>query len=160
MEIMMDNFLLNALARIGNVDQNEMSVIVDRLVDVYHPLQIYLFGSYAWGTPSVESDYDLCVIVESSGEKKNSRSRKGRNALLDIICRRGIDLIVYTMAEFDRAASHPSTLASPIKSKGVLLYDRIPSVNGNNLCFGREVAPLAAHVSPKSAPLYPYVHRV
>jgi len=88
----MDRFPLNALGRIGNVDQNEMSIIVDRLVDVYHPLQIYLFGSYAWGTPSVESDYDLCVIVESSGEKKTSRSRKGRNALLDIICRRGIGL--------------------------------------------------------------------
>jgi predicted nucleotidyltransferase len=126
MEIKMDRFPFNALVQIGNVDQNEMSVIVARLVNVYHPLQIYLFGSHAWGTPSIESDYDLCVIVESSGEKKTSRSRKGRNALLDIICRRGIDLIVYTMAEFERAASHPSTLASPIKSKGVLLYDRVP----------------------------------
>ena len=121
----MGRFSLNTLVQIGNVDQNELSVIIDRLVDVYHPLQIYLFGSHAWGTPSIESDYDLCVIVESSGEKKTSRSRKGRNALLDIICCRGIDLIVYTMAEFERAVSHPSTLASPIKSKGVLLYDRI-----------------------------------
>ena len=41
-----------------------MSVIVDRLVDVSRPLRIYLFGSYAWGTPTVDSDYDLCVIVD------------------------------------------------------------------------------------------------
>jgi predicted nucleotidyltransferase len=109
----------------NGIDQNDIASIVDRLVDVYRPLQIYLFGSYVWGTPTAESDYDLCVVVEASDEKKNHRSRKGRNALLDIICRRGIDLVVYTVAEFERAVSHPSTLASPIKSKGVLLYDRI-----------------------------------
>ena len=103
-----------------------MSVIVDRLIGVYHPLRIYLFGSYAWGTPTAESDYDLCVIVEASDEKKWNRSLIGRTALLDILRRRDIDLVVYTAKEFDRAASHPSTLASPIQKKGVLLYDRIP----------------------------------
>ena len=112
-------------SQMNNVDQQDMLTIVNRLVDVYHPLQIYLFGSYAWGTPNAESDYDLCVIVEESIEKKTHRSRKGRNALLDIICRRGIDLIVYTAAEFESAVSHPSTLASPIQSKGILLYDRV-----------------------------------
>jgi len=122
----MSGFSQNILSRLRDVDQKEMSVIVDRLVDVYRPLRVYLFGSYVWGTPSIESDYDLCVVVEESDEKKSKRSRKGRNAMLDIICRRGIDLIVYTAAEFEQAASHPSTLASPIKSKGVLLYDRTP----------------------------------
>ena len=118
--------LLDTLVQIRDVDKEEILSVVERLVDVYRPLQIYLFGSYVWGVPSVESDYDLCVVVESSDERKSNRSRKGRNALLDVICHRGIDLIVYTAAEFDRAATHPSTLASPIKSKGVLLYDRIP----------------------------------
>ena len=122
----MSGIPFDAWDRIGDVDQKDMALIVDRLVDVYRPLRIYLFGSYAWGTPSVESDYDLCVVVETSDEKKMNRSRKGRNALLDIICRRGIDLIVYTLAEFERATPHPSTLASPIQSKGVLLYDRVP----------------------------------
>ena len=116
--------------KFSDIDQKEISLIVDRLVDVYHPLQIYLFGSYAWGTPSDESDFDICVIVESSDEKRWSRAEKGHIALLDIIYQRrrgrGIDLIVYTATEFDRAASHPSTMASPIKKKGVLLYDRVP----------------------------------
>ena len=122
----MCEFSADTLSRIQQIDTNEMSVIVDRLVDVYHPLQIYLFGSYAWGTPTVHSDYDLCVIVEKSDEKKWNRCRVGRKVLLDIICRRGIDLIVYTATEFEWAASHPSSLASPIQKKGVLLYDRIP----------------------------------
>jgi predicted nucleotidyltransferase len=107
------------------VNQEEVSLIVERLVDVYHPLRIYLFGSYAWGTPTVDSDYDICVIVESSDEKKRHRTRIGYDALLDILRRCDIDLIVYTANEFDRAASHPSSFASPIKLKGVLLYDQI-----------------------------------
>ena len=122
----MNKIPLDTWNQISDVDPKDISLIVDRLVDVYHPLRIYLFGSYVWGTPSVESDYDLCVVVDTSDEKRTNRSRKGRNALLDIICRRGIDLIVYTLSEFERAASHPSTLASPIKLKGVLLYDRVP----------------------------------
>ena len=42
--------------KFSDIDQKELSLIVDRLVDVYHPLRIYLFGSHAWGTPSDESD--------------------------------------------------------------------------------------------------------
>jgi predicted nucleotidyltransferase len=122
---MMSNFSHDALTQIGDADQKDVSLIVDRLVDVYQPLRIYLFGSYAWGTPTVDSDYDFCVIVEQSNEKKRHRSQIGHDALLDILRHRWIDLVVYTAAEFERAASHPSTLASPIKSKGVLLYDRV-----------------------------------
>jgi HEPN domain-containing protein/predicted nucleotidyltransferase len=120
----MNAFSTDTLSRIPHIDQSEMSVIVDRLVDVYHPLRIYLFGSHAWGTPTAESDYDLCVIVEKSEEKRWNRSLLGHNALSGI--RRAIDLIVYTASEFERAVSHPSTMASPINLKGVLLYDRIP----------------------------------
>ena len=106
------------------VDHDEMSMIVDRLITAYQPLRIYLFGSYAWGIPTADSDYDICVVVESSDEKKWDRSQKGLYALLDILRRRSIDLLVYTVKEFDLAATHPSTLASPIEKRGVLLYDR------------------------------------
>jgi len=121
----MSAFSTDILSPIQHIDQSEMAIIVDRLINVYHPLRIYLFGSYAWGTPSAESDYDLCVVVEKSDEKKWKRSRIGRKALLDILRRRSIDIVVYTASEFERAASHPSTLASPIQKKGVLLYDRV-----------------------------------
>ena len=43
--------------------------VVCRLVDVYHPVEIYLFGSYAWGKPTEESDLDLLVVIENSEKK-------------------------------------------------------------------------------------------
>ena len=43
--------------------KNELSDIcriIDATVDTE---KIYLFGSYAYGTPTDDSDYDLCVII-------------------------------------------------------------------------------------------------
>jgi predicted nucleotidyltransferase len=103
-------------------NREELSEIVERLVNVYQPLRIYLFGSYAWGTPHRDSDYDICVVLEKSNEKPRQRCRKGRVALLDILRRQPIDLVVYTQKSFDTASIHPSTMASDISKKGVLLY--------------------------------------
>ncbi|MDR0870066.1 MAG: nucleotidyltransferase domain-containing protein [Planctomycetaceae bacterium] len=100
----------------------ELSEIVERLVKVYEPLRIYLFGSYAWGTPHQDSDYDICVVLEKSNEKPRQRSKTGIDALWDIMGKQSIDLLVYTIRDFDIAINHPSTMASLISRKGVMLY--------------------------------------
>ncbi len=40
-----------------------MEDVKNRLVRAYNPLTIYLFGSYAWGTPTEDSDLDLVIVV-------------------------------------------------------------------------------------------------
>ena len=47
--------------------------VKNRLVSTYNPEKIYLFGSYAWGTPDEESDLDLLVVVKTSDEKSHKR---------------------------------------------------------------------------------------
>jgi len=39
--------------------------LVGRIVEVFHPRKVILFGSYAYGTPTRESDVDLLVIMET-----------------------------------------------------------------------------------------------
>ncbi len=51
------------------VDNNMLEIIKNRLINVYHPAVIYLFGSYAWGQPTKDSDLDLLIIVDKSDEK-------------------------------------------------------------------------------------------
>ncbi|HCP99747.1 MAG TPA: DNA polymerase III subunit beta, partial [Candidatus Latescibacteria bacterium] len=36
--------------------------VTHKIVDIFHPEQIILFGSYAYGTPTRDSDVDLLVI--------------------------------------------------------------------------------------------------
>ena len=46
--------------------KTELDKIVRRVVDVYRPEKIILFGSYAYGRPSADSDLDLLIIKKTS----------------------------------------------------------------------------------------------
>jgi predicted nucleotidyltransferase len=63
------------------IERNLLSEIINRLVDVYHPLSIYLFGSCAWGKPSNQSDLDFLIIIDTSDEPSYCRPVKGYHAL-------------------------------------------------------------------------------
>jgi uncharacterized protein len=93
-----------------------------RLVAVYDPVAIYLFGSYAWGHPDEESDLDLLVVVRTSDEKSHRRCIAGLHALWGLNIAK--DLLVYTQDEFDARVSDPTTLVYKVKNKGKVLYAR------------------------------------
>jgi predicted nucleotidyltransferase len=46
------------------IDEKKIDEVTEKLVETYYPREIYLFGSYAWGKPSEESDLDLLIIVD------------------------------------------------------------------------------------------------
>jgi len=91
-----------------------------RLVKVYDPIAIYVFGSYAWGCPTEDSDLDLLIVVDKSDEKSYKRPVAGHRAL------RGLDLskdiIVKTKEEFEQASDNITTLMYKIKNDGKLVY--------------------------------------
>ncbi|MCB9493491.1 MAG: nucleotidyltransferase domain-containing protein [Epsilonproteobacteria bacterium] len=91
-----------------------------RLIETYDPIAIYLFGSYASGKQTDDSDLDLVVIVETSNEKTYKRPIKGHKALFGL----GIakDLIVYTQEEFNKFSREPSSLCHQIHASGKLIY--------------------------------------
>lgn len=47
------------------IDNQKISLIVEKLVKAYQPKKIYLFGSFAWGQPNADSDLDILIIVNS-----------------------------------------------------------------------------------------------
>jgi len=47
------------------VTEEVLAEIVRRIATVLHPEKIVLFGSYAYGRPSDDSDVDLLVILET-----------------------------------------------------------------------------------------------
>ena len=97
--------------------------IKNRLVKVYAPLTIYIFGSYAWGTPDEESDIDLMIIVpESDNPKTHQRTIKGYDALYGM----GIakELMVLTEKEFNERAANKNYLAYKVKNYGTCIYTR------------------------------------
>jgi len=104
------------------INQETIEEIKNRLVQVYNPEQIYLFGSYVWGQPTEDSDLDLLVIVNHSDEKRYKRSIKASDALWDIKISK--DLLVFTASEFINNVHDQTTLCYKIKTDGKLLYAR------------------------------------
>jgi|SRR5690554_1949269 len=103
------------------VSKEILATITKRLVEVYSPKAIYLFGSYAWGSPNDNSDIDLLIVVEKSNEKPHKRMKPAYQVLRGLKIPK--DILVYTEAEFEKQAKEISSLFFKIKQEGVKLFE-------------------------------------
>ena len=94
---------------------------VKRIIDGFNPEKIILFGSYAYGHPSPDSDMDLLIVMDTNA-KPHKRAVPIRKVLKGI----GIpkDVIVKTPEEFERFKDVIGTIIYPAAHKGRLLYER------------------------------------
>ena len=103
-----------------SADDPVLSEIVSRLVGVYHPERIYLFGSTARGDAGPDSDYDLMVILPDEAPKHLRRGKPGYRALRGT----GVaaDVQVWPQGDFDRQLHLKASFPSTIVREGKLLY--------------------------------------
>ncbi len=102
------------------IDQKTIQEVALRLAKAYSPLAICLFGSYAWGSPTEDSDLDIAVIVEKYDKDKYYMLLDGHRALADL--RISKDLILYTQEEFDIYSNDEFCLSYTIKKCGKKIY--------------------------------------
>ena len=106
------------------VAQEQMQVfltdVVERLRGEFAPVAIYLFGSYAYGSPEPQSDLDLLVVVESDNRDPYERDANAYRCLADIPTAK--DVLVYTRDEFESRAALLSSFERTVRTKGKLLY--------------------------------------
>jgi predicted nucleotidyltransferase len=102
------------------ISQAAIDEIVDRLVEEFKPEQVILFGSYAWGTPSPDSDVDLLVILDKSEQRAIEREIRAH------ICLQGLttpkDILVRTREEVEYFKEVVASLEHQILSRGRVLY--------------------------------------
>ena len=97
-----------------------LAEVVRRLVEVYRPERIYLFGSAARGEAGPDSDYDIMVVVPDDASPELQDCRLGYRALRGL----GIakDLLVWTRSAFDRQLHLKASLPTTVLSEGKPLY--------------------------------------
>ena len=105
------------------IEKKTINTIKKTLVEVYRPLKIYLFGSYAWGNPTEESDLDLLIVVSRSTKQSYERAVKGYRALRDMTIAK--DILVFTKKEFEERSNDVTTLCYKAKHEGKLLYAKL-----------------------------------
>lgn len=103
-----------------SIEEQPFSEICRRLVAVYHPRRLILFGSQVWGTPREDSDLDILVEVDAADEPAWKRARKGYKALFGIgfPC----DILVRTSAEIAQDSAVPESLIHKIVMDGRVIY--------------------------------------
>lgn len=99
-----------------------LAEITRRLVAEFQPEQVILFGSHAWGTPTEDSDVDLCVIVSQSDERPVRRAVRAQHCLDRLLV--SADILVKTRAEIDRFRDVYASLECQILEQGKVLYER------------------------------------
>ena len=103
-----------------SADDPVLGEIVRRLVEIYRPERIYLFGSAARGDAGPESDFDLMVVVPDETPREVLETRGIFQALMDIDA--PIDVLVWTRHEFDKRLHLRVSFPSTIVQEGKLVY--------------------------------------
>jgi predicted nucleotidyltransferase len=102
------------------IPERAINHAVRQIIHRFHPQQIILFGSYAYGQPRQESDVDILVVMDTPLSEIEQAVR---------ICQAikyhfGLDLIVRTPATMSRRLTLGDPFLSEVVSKGKILYER------------------------------------
>lgn len=96
--------------------------VTGRLVDFYHPVRIYLFGSEARGDAGLDSDFDFCVILPDDAPASLYRAAGVHRNLWGI--RASVDVLRLPQSDFERRATHvSSSLPATVMREGRVVYE-------------------------------------
>lgn len=98
----------------------QFAEIVNRLKP-YRPQKVILFGSYAWGRPSKESDVDL-FIIKPTPEPRHLRSTTVERLLYKAPL--PIDVLVFTPSEVQKRLRLGDFFVKRIIKNGKILYEK------------------------------------
>ncbi|HET8562995.1 MAG TPA: nucleotidyltransferase domain-containing protein [Candidatus Binatia bacterium] len=94
---------------------------VKKIAETLKPEKIILFGSYAYGNPTPDSDVDLLVIM------KTRKPRKDRVVAVSLLLYPRpfpVDIMVKTPKEIDNDLRKGNVFVREIIRKGGVLYER------------------------------------
>lgn len=89
------------------------------LAEQYRPQKVLLFGSMAGGETGEWSDLDL-VIIKETDRRFLDRTKEVMQLLRPRV---GVDILVYTPAEFERLSRERAFVRDEIVGKGKVLYE-------------------------------------
>lgn len=95
--------------------------IVDKIKKGYEPDKIILFGSYAYGNPTKESDIDLLIIKETS-KPFHKRWAEVCDIVHDLLGATPFSPFVITSKELKRRLARGDMFFKEILSNGEVLY--------------------------------------
>jgi predicted nucleotidyltransferase len=102
------------------IDQKVIQATCDDIVREFAPQRIILFGSYANGTPTEDSDVDLLVVMDIPEDQ----ARRQAIAIRQRIPRRfRMDLLIRNPRELAYRVAHNDWFLREVLEQGKVLYE-------------------------------------
>ncbi len=103
------------------ITQEQINGIISKIAESYKPEKIILFGSYAKGEETDDSDLDILVLKNTKDGFFN-RIRAVRKILQPQ--RVPMDILVYTPEEFEQKKNETNHIVYIINKEGKVFYER------------------------------------
>lgn len=108
--------------------EKQIKHIVDSLLDM-DPIKIIAFGSYASNEMHEDSDLDLLIVlnihkIPQTYEEKMDLKVEIRKRIREINRQIPIDIIVYTLPEYNEITKNMSSFLREIHQSGKLIYEK------------------------------------
>jgi predicted nucleotidyltransferase len=103
------------------VTPRKIRAVVDKIVQDFDPDKVILFGSYAYGRPTIDSDVDVLIVMESD-ERPAARASRIIGALAGKTF--PMDIIVRTPKELEQRLDVGDFFFEEIVERGKVLYER------------------------------------
>jgi hypothetical protein len=101
------------------VNVEQIIQFVDRLAEVFRPERVVLFGSYAYGKPTEDSDVDLLVVMPHEGAPSAKASQIRMAIPREFPC----DLMVRSPGLLLERIGLNDFFLREVTEKGITLYD-------------------------------------
>ena len=99
--------------------QEHIKYLCKQIVEKFRPQKIILFGSYAYGIPTSDSDIDLLVVMPFNGRvhEQAVKIRRGLDSTLPL------DLLVRTPEQVRERVEMEDFFMREIVEQGKILYE-------------------------------------
>lgn len=104
-------------------EKEEISKIVDAIIQAIKPLKVYLFGSFASGTMAEDSDFDFYVIVEDDRKESMHKLTVAGYKAIRNLKNRPVDLLVGKRSVFEERKMQMLSVEKEVYEKGIIWYD-------------------------------------
>lgn len=95
--------------------------IVEKIVEDYHPQKVILFGSYAYGEPTEDSDVDL-LIIKDTDKRPIDRWVEVKRMLRGISHAVPVTPLVYTEKEIKERVAIKDFFLKEVLERGEVLH--------------------------------------
>jgi predicted nucleotidyltransferase len=99
----------------------ELDMLTKIIVDTVPVEQIYLFGSYAYGTPHKDSDFDLYVVLKDDAPMRELDAMDAMDLAIGFKRTKPLDILALKLNRFLDRKTGP-TMERTIAREGIKLY--------------------------------------